>query len=253
MTKPHRDLINHQQGHHAMTSTAPRTSAQAITMIATLQIKREGLVETIDGFAERRREFSVAAELGDDVAALELQKIEAEEARARSSLQTLDFALHEVALLRDKLAAQEANKLDIRNAIELDEAISGLLELDDEIDDSLDHARALLAKRADFKREKAQVLRRQPGKMLHAMLGRDSETAESILSYFDKYLAGHNAGRTYASLTRISEFDSRYYGGRPSPRMLERGPRNLSPFEKTFRKAIAPSRGPIELRQATRR
>jgi hypothetical protein len=234
-------------------TTAPKTTAQAGTMIATLQIKREGLVETIDGFAERRREFAVAAELGDDDAAAELQKIEAEEAGARSSLQTLDFALHEVALLRDKLAAQEANKLDIRNAIELDEAISGLLELDDQCDDALDAARALLIRRDAFKAANAATLRRIPRKRLGSMIGRENEVTASLQAYFSEYL---NAGKSYGSI-RVVDGDAKYYG-RQSPRQQERGPRTLTPFEKAMQREInSRSAPPVEVaaipRQVARR
>ena len=83
--------------------------------------------------------------------------------------------------------------------------------------------------------------------MLGAMLGRESEVSMSLSAYFDKYLGGGS----YASITRLADFDSRYYG-KQSRRQIERGPRPLSPFERTLRQALTPN-SPIELRQATRR
>jgi hypothetical protein len=231
--------------------STPKTSAAAIAMLDGLAEKRAGLVQAISTGADRCRGLAVAAHLGDVDAAEELREIEAEEATARGSLRNLDAAIAGIDQMRKALEAKEAATRESHNAAELSEAIEGLLAIDDEIDDALDHARVLLAKRDEYKAANSATLRRMPGKMLHAMIGRDSETAESILAYFDRFLAGHNAGRSYASLTRIAEFDSRYYG-RPSARMLERGPRPLSPFEKTFRQAIAPSRAPIEVRQARR-
>jgi hypothetical protein len=259
VTKPDRAAnipAIHSKGIHAM--TAPKTSAAAIAMIATLQAKRAGLVQTIDTGAERRKGLATAAEFGDVSASAALRKIEAEETEARGSLQNLDIVIGEMERTRDTLQAQEANELASQNAAELSEAIDGLLELDDEIDDALDHARALLAKREEFKREKSQILRRIPGKMAGSMIGRDSEPATSLLSYFDRYLGWLNAGVSYASITRISDWDSRYYG-RQSPRQLERGPRELSPFELALRRAIAPSRAShstiavAQPKQATRR
>jgi len=223
-------------------TTAPKTAAQARTMIATLQAKRAGLVQTIDGSTFRRKGLAVAAEFGDVDARDELGEIEAEEAAAKASIAQLDLVVAEVENMRDALHAQEANKLDIRNAIELDEAIAGLLEIDDECDQALDHARDLLAKRADFKREQAQILRRIPGKMIGAMLGREREVEAALQSYFSEYL---NAGKSYGS-TRIADGDSRYYG-KQSPHQIERGPRTLTPFQKAMQREIGSRSAPISI------
>jgi hypothetical protein len=238
--------------------TTPKTAAQAATMIETLQASRLALVDTIASSAERRKEFATAAHFGDVSAKAALSKIETEEAQARGSLQNLDIVIGEMERTRDALQTQEANEIANQNAAELSEAIDGLLELDDEIDDALDHARALLAKREEFKREKSQILRRIPGKMAGSMIGRDSEPATSLLSYFDKYLGWLNGGTSYAAITRVADWDSRYYG-RQSPRQLERGPRELSPFELALRRAMLPSKTPhatievAQLKQAVRR
>jgi hypothetical protein len=233
-------------------TTAPKTAAQARTMIATLQAKRAGLVQTIDGSTFRRKGLAVAAEFGDVDARDELGEIEAEEATAKASIAQLDLVVAEVENMRDALHAQEANKLDIRNAIELDEAIDGLLSLDDQIDDAMDAARDLLAKREEYRKENAAILRRQPGKDFSSMIGRESEIGESISAYFDKQLRG---GKTFASITRVVDWDSKYYG-RQSRRQTERGPRELSPFERMLKRNIGPRSAPIEVaipRQAARR
>jgi hypothetical protein len=233
--------------------STPKTSAAAIALLNELQIKRANLTKAIDSGADRCRGLAVAAHLGDADAADELSELEAEEATARNSMRSLDAAIAGIEQMREALEAKEAATRESRDSAELTSTIDELLALDDQCDDALDFARDLLEKRAAFQREKAQILRRQPGKIFGAMLGRENETAGSILAYFDRFLAGFNAGRSYAGLTRIAEFDSRYYGGRPSARMSERGPRELSPFEKTFRQAIAPRRSPMEVRQIARR
>jgi chromosome segregation ATPase len=232
-------------------TAAPKTPAAAIALLETLQEKRAGLVGIIDSSADRCRGLAVAAHLGDGDAAEELREIEAEEATARNSMRNLAVVIAEIERTRDALLARETVIRESRNSAELAGAIDELLELDDALDDALDHARDLLAQREAFKREKAQVLRRQPGKMFGAMIGRENEVSMSLAAYFDKYLGGG----AYASITRLAEFDSRYYGGRPSARMLERGPREPSRFERTFRKAFSP-RSPIEVapsRQVARR
>ena len=235
-----------------MTTTAPKTAAQAISMIATLQAKRAGLVQTIDTGGERRKGLATKAEFGDDSAKAALGKIETEEATARRALQNLEIVINEMERTRDVLQAQETAELDSRNAAELSQAIDGLLSIDDEIDDALEHARALLTKRDEYKRANSAILRRMPGKNFGSMLGRDSEIGDSLLAYFDRQLAWMRGGKSYAAITRVSEWDARYYG-KQSPRMIERGPREPSPFERTLRQALSPRGAPIELRQATRR
>jgi hypothetical protein len=221
-------------------------------MIATLQAKRAGLVQKIDTGAERRKGLATAAEFGDDSAKAALSKIETEEATARGALQNLDIVIAEIERTRDTLQAQETAELDSRNAAELSQAIDGLLSIDDEIDDALEHARALLARRDEFKRANSAILRRMPGKNFGSMLGRDSEIGDSLLAYFDRQLAWMRGGKSYAAITRVADWDSRYYG-KQSPLMIERGPRELSPFERAWRKTLSPRGAPIELRQATRR
>jgi hypothetical protein len=245
------DLFN-QQGSPAMSSTALKTSAAAIALITTLQAKRFAIVETIDSFAERRREFAVAAHLGDDAAAEALLEIEAEEATARASLKNLEIVICEVERSRDALAAREAAIIESRKVAELAATVDLLLELSDECDAALDHARELLERREAFKREKALILRRAS---VGKLPGGPNPIADSILAYFDRQLAGLNGGRSYASISRIADSDSRYYG-KQSPRQIERGPHPLSPFERMMQRELSPRSAPIEVRQpqqATRR
>src|SRR5258705_2099779 len=129
-------------------------------MIETLKAKRAGLVQTIDTGAECRKGLATAAEFGDAKAAAALRQIETEEATARGALQSLEIVIGEMERTRDTLQATETAELNSQNAAELSHAIDGLLSIDDEIDDALDHARALLAKREEFKRAQSQVLRR---------------------------------------------------------------------------------------------
>ena len=234
-----------------MTTTAPKTAAQATSMIATLQAKRAGLVQTIDTGGERRKGLATKAEFGDDSAKAELSKLETEEATARGALQNLEIVINEMERTRDTLQAQEAVALEGQNSAELSAAIDGLLSIDDEIDDALEHARALLAKRDEYKRANSAILRRMPGKNFGSMLGRDSEIGDSLLAYFDRQLAWMRGGKSYAAITRVVDWDSRYYH-KQSPRMIERGPRELSPFERTMQRELGPRSAPIEVRQATR-
>jgi hypothetical protein len=232
-------------------TTSPKTSGQAASMIETLQAKRAGLVQTIDGSTFRRKGLAVAAEFGDVDARDELGEIEAEEATAKASIAQLDLVVAEVEQMRITLAAKEAASRASRESAELTSTIEQLLELDDQCDDALDFARDLLAKREEFKREQAQILRRIPGKMIGAMLGREREVEAALQSYFSEYL---NAGKSYGS-TRIADGDSRYYG-KQSARQIERGPRELTPLERTLRQAFAPRVAPTEMaipRQAARR
>jgi hypothetical protein len=234
-------------------TTSPKTSAQAATMLETLQAKRAGLVQTIYTGAERRRGLATAAEFGDVKASEALRKIEAEEATALRSLENLDIVIGQVEQMSSTLQAKEAVELESWNAEVLDQAIDGLLALDDKIDDALDRARALLAKREEFKSANAATLRRIPGKLLGAGLGRERELATSLSAYFDQYLGGGS----YAAITPVADFDSRYYG-KQSPRQIERGPRELTPFERMIRREISSrSAPPIEVamppRQAARR
>jgi len=233
-------------------TTSPKTAAQATGMIATLQAKRAGLVQTIGAGADRCRGLAVAAHLGDADAAEELREIETEEAAARGLLRNLDAAIAGIEQIREALVAKETTARESRESVELTSTIDELLELDDECDDALDRARDLLAKRDAFKAANTAILRRIPNKMLGAMLGREREVEMSLSAYFDKYLGG---GGSYGAITRIAEFDSKYYGRR-SPRMIERGPRPLSSFERTLRQAFAPRVAPTEVaipRQANRR
>jgi hypothetical protein len=237
-----------------MTTTAPKTAAQATSMIATLQAKRAGLVQTIDTGGERRKGLATKAEFGDDSAKAALSKIETEEATARGALQNLEIVINEMERTRDTLQAQEAVALEGQNSAELSAAIDGLLALDDEIDDALEHARTLLTRRDEFKAANSATLRRIPGKMVGAMLGRDSEIGDSLLAYFDRQLAWMRGDKNYAAITRVADWDSRYYR-KQSPRMIERGPRELSPFERTMQRELGPRSAPIEvpnLKQARR-
>jgi hypothetical protein len=233
--------------------TAPKNSSAALEMLQTLQAKRAGLVQTIDGSTFRRKGLAIAAEFGDVDARDELGEIEAEEVTAKASIAQLDLVVAELENMRDALQLQEAARRDSRNAAELSEAIDGLLAISDEFDAALDATRDLLAKREAFKREKAQILRRASvGKLPGA---RDHELADAILAYFDRYLAGSNGGRSYAEIRRVAESDSRFYGTQ-SPGMIERGPRALSPFERMMRRELSPRSAPIEVapsRQAARR
>jgi hypothetical protein len=236
-----------------MSSTAPKTTGQAASILATLQEKRSALTATIAGAADRCRGLVVAAHFDTD-AADELTEIEAEAATARAALKNLDLAIDEVAQMRDALAARETVIRDSRNVAELAATVEQLLELADQCDDALDFARELLERREAFKREKALILRRASiGKLLGSMIGREGEVALAVGAYFDKW----QTGGSYSAITRIAEFDGRYYG-KSSPRMIERGPRTLTPFEKMMqREIVSRSAPPIEAaaipRQAARR
>jgi hypothetical protein len=249
MTKPHRDLFNHQQGSPVMST--PKTSAAAIAMLDELQVKRCALVQTIDSGAERCRGLAVAAHLGDTDAAEELSELETEEVAAQGSLRNLDAAIAGIDQMREALEAKEAATRENRDLVELTSTIDELLELDDQCDDALDAARDLLARRADFRLERSKILRRMPGKFAGSMIGRDSEVSSALQAYFSEYL---NAGKSYGSI-RIVDGDASYYS-RQSPGQIARGPRVLSPFERMMRRELAPRGAPIEVaipRQETRR
>jgi hypothetical protein len=147
----------------------------------------------------------------------------------------LDIIIDEMQRTRDTLQAQEAAGRESDNAAELSATIDGLLAIDDEIDAALDHARELFARREAYKLENAVILRRMPGKDRLSMIGRESEVAESILAYFDTSLNGFNAGHRYATITRVSDWDGKYYK-RQSPAQLKRGPLPLSPIESALRR-----------------
>ena len=229
------------------TPTTPTTSTEANTMLAALRTKQAGLVQSLAAGADRRAELATESEFGSNTARAALQKIDDEETAARAAIRNLDVVISVMERTRDKLQAQEAAAREGRNVAELHATIDALLVLDDEIDDALDHARALLAKRDEFKREHSQILRRAAAGKLPG--SRAGEIAESILAYFDTVLNGHNEGRSYAALTRVADWDAKYFG-RPSPRQIERGPRELSPMERVLRQALAPRRASVELRQA---
>jgi hypothetical protein len=234
-------------------TTSPKTAAQAAAILETLQAKRLALLQTIDSGTFRRRGLATKAEFGDAEAGSELRTIAAEEAEARRRCEDLDVVTAEIEEVCATLQAKEKAARASTEAVQLAMVVDKLLEIDDELDDLLDQTRELLAKREDFKRENSQILRRAAAGKLPG--GRDHEIADSIMAYFDRYLNGYNAGRTFAAITRIADFDSRYYG-RSSARQLERGPRPLTAFEQTFRQAFAPCSAPTEVaipRQATRR
>lgn len=212
----------------------PKTAAEAHELLATLEARRVALNATIDTSAERRKGHVVAAEFGDAPAKEALRQIVAEDLEAREALRNLDIVVAEVTGLYTDLAASEVAVRDRLAAAQISKVIDALLAIDDEIDDALDLARELLAKRREIAR--APILKRAKTKFTGVLAIRDDgELGASILAYFDRELSHlHNGHSSYATITRVADWDAKYFL-RQSPGQIRRGPRELSAFERTMR------------------
>ncbi|MFZ2157242.1 MAG: hypothetical protein WAV72_14130 [Bradyrhizobium sp.] len=218
-----------------MTTPNPKTAADARKLVDELTSKRDGLQAVLDSGAQRRKGHATAAEFGDARAAASLRAIEVEETSARGALQNLDLVITEIEQQRDNLQAREAEDVARQHAEELSAAIDRLLALDDEIDDTLDRARELFAKREALANSALiRGARIRPA----GLVTQEQEMGISICGYFDTQLGWLMRGSyTYDALARIAEWDARQLG-RASPRMLERGPRALTTLEKNLRRSL---------------
>jgi hypothetical protein len=213
----------------------PTTSAETSKMITELETKRTALNATITSTAERRKGAAVSAEFGDEEAKETLRKVTAEATEAVDALQNVEAAISQMKLLRDELAADEAIARELETAAAVDAAVDALLEVDDETDAALEHARELLQKRRALAR--APILRKAKHKFAGALVVRDREIASSILAYFDFEMSHLTSGESFVAITRVADFDARHFG-RQSPAQIERGKRPLSPFERAWKSNV---------------
>lgn len=201
----------------------PQTSVETSAIIAELEAKQAGYRAVVETCDERSREHVVAAEMGNAKAKAALLRIQAEEAEARASLKNLGVAIdeanrHRAALVDIELAEQASQTLRATEA-----RVGELLVLDDRIDDLLDCARDLLAQRTEMIRTTPQLRRSAAG---------EQQISSALLAYFDRQLSWVSSHR-YAGITRIAEFDGHAFKT-VSPRMAERPPRELTPFERNM-------------------
>lgn len=220
-----------------MTIAKPTTSAQARKLISELEAKHAALTATIAATADRRKGAAVSAEFGGDDAREALRKITAEATEAKDALQNLDSVIAEIRRLRDELAQDESTARQIAAAAAQDEAIDKILAVDDKLDAILDEARALFAERRELQRVPA-LRQLRIAKSAGSLTIREREMASTLLGYFDNELSHlSRAGEGYASLMRVADWDSKYWG-KKSPAQIERGNRPLSPFERTWKASV---------------
>lgn len=208
----------------------PQTSVEMTGIMAELAAKRAGLLDVVATCDERSREHVVAAEMGDTKAKAALQRIQAEETAAQASLKNLAVAIDEANRHRAALVESELAEQAKRSALATAAIVADLLSLDDEIDDALDLARELFARRT------ALI---QSTRALASAAGSQS-IGSALLSYFDRQLSWlSNHG--YASITRVAEYDAHAFKT-TSARMKERGPRPQTMVEKALLGSIMKSR-----------
>jgi uncharacterized membrane protein YdfJ with MMPL/SSD domain len=217
-------------------NTLPNSTTELKALIADLNTRRRDLTAAIEAGSERRRGPALAAAMGDAAAAETLRQIADEEKTAQSSIATIDIALAETNSHLATVCAAERAVKDEADAEVLSASIDILLEVDDELDTVLDRARELFAQRREFLRD--PILRRARTKSAGALVIREREMASALLAYFDTELHHLRGSESYASITRVADFDAKHFG-KQSPAQIERGPRPLTAFERSLQASVA--------------
>ena len=218
-----------------MTLPTPKTAADARQVLADLNAKREGLTRAIGASADQRKAYAAPAEFGDLAAAEALRSLAVEETQNRAALENLDLVIAQLQRLHDDLHASETRAAAEQHARQesdaLSTAIAELLDVDDELDDMLEHIRSLLAYRKQLNSNPRLVAARRRGR---GTMISDRQIGRILLEYFAEYTGPAAAmNLSYAGITRFAEMDGAELGQK-SHRTEERGPRPLTITERAL-------------------
>lgn len=206
-------------------TSLPKTSDEATKVLQRMEQKRAAAETLLSKSAERRKEYALAAELGDATAAESLKAVGAEDAAAAAELQNLAIAIAGMKDCRKRLEIQELAAIEIDVEKQRSDLIDQLLDIDDQIDDACEVVRDLFARRDELRAHR----------LLNGLTEENTILGRSLEAYFNAQLS-NPFGRTYAQITRVAEWDAKRVS-RKSPRMIERGPRKLTPFEESLLRA----------------
>lgn len=213
----------------------PENSDAARAALADLRAKRRDLTATIDGAADRRRGYAVASEFGDVEAKAALKAIEGEVESAKAALSNVDLAIAELTTIAQDIERHAADRRAAVAAEQSSAAVDETLELDDQIDATADHLRALLEQRDELARNPALIAARRRGR--GSMIS-ERQIGQTLLSYFDQWLSWLpvNSPR-YDQIERLADLDAREFG-RCSAGMIKRGPRELTAAERALARSV---------------